>query len=286
MKKRAYPRGDKKKCERAHNLEYSNSLLERDREQKSNTPLEESDGTVIGVLSMVQDITESKRAEAALLESEEKYRKLVEQSLVGVLVIQDDAIKFMNKTGLSIIGYTEEEVIGSDFRKYVATEDMDKAVDGVRKRQSGICLSASYELKVVRKDGSKIDIAVFSSLSIYQGRPAVQGVFIDVTEKKNVERKLEQSHKELQKAYAKLEELYIRRSDFVNMAAHELRTPLVPIIGYLGILKNEIQDEKLLRYVEIMERNAKRQRKLIDRMLELSKLDAGKVELEVFSKVL
>ncbi len=80
---------------------------------------------------------------------------------------------------------------------------------------------------------------------------------------------------DLLKAYSSLKEEYERKTDFTNAAAHELRTPLTPIIGYTDILKSEISDERHREYLEIIERNAIRQKNMVNRMLELASLDAG-----------
>lgn len=80
---------------------------------------------------------------------------------------------------------------------------------------------------------------------------------------------------DLFKAYNSLKEEYERKTDFTNAAAHELRTPLTPIIGYTDILKSEVQDERHRAFLEIIERNALRQKNLVNRILELASLDAG-----------
>jgi PAS domain S-box-containing protein len=80
---------------------------------------------------------------------------------------------------------------------------------------------------------------------------------------------------DLFKAYNSLKEEYERKIDFTNAAAHELRTPLTPIIGYTDILKAEVEDERHREFLEIIERNAQRQKALVNRMLELASLDAG-----------
>jgi PAS domain S-box len=76
-------------------------------------------------------------------------------------------------------------------------------------------------------------------------------------------------------AYTSLKAEYERKIDFTNAAAHELRTPLTPIIGYTEILKAELDDKRHREFLEIIERNALRQKTLVNRLLELASLDAG-----------
>jgi PAS domain S-box-containing protein len=90
----------------------------------------------------------------------------------------------------------------------------------------------------------------------------------DITERVRLE-------DDLFKAYNSLKEAYERKTDFTNAAAHELRTPLTPIIGYNDILKAEVKDERHRAFLDIIERNALRQKNLVNRMLELASLDAG-----------
>jgi PAS domain S-box-containing protein len=90
----------------------------------------------------------------------------------------------------------------------------------------------------------------------------------DITERVRLE-------DDLFRAYNSLKEEYARKTDFTNAAAHELRTPLTPIIGYTDILKAEVKDERHRGFLEIIERNALRQKTLVNRMLELAGLDAG-----------
>jgi PAS domain S-box-containing protein len=92
----------------------------------------------------------------------------------------------------------------------------------------------------------------------------------DITERVKLE-------DDLFKAYNALKEEYEWKMDFTNAAAHELRTPLTPILGYSQILKLEVQDEKHRKYLEAIERNALRQKDIVNRMLELASLDAGAV---------
>lgn len=90
----------------------------------------------------------------------------------------------------------------------------------------------------------------------------------DITERVKLE-------DDLFKAYNSLKEQYERKVDFTNALAHELRTPLTPIIGYTEIIKSETHDERHRKYLEIIERNALKQKEIVNRMLELASMDAG-----------
>ncbi len=115
-------------------------------------------------------------------ESEHLCKTLIENCLAGVYIIQDDVLKYVNPEFARIFGYSQDELIGMDYRKLVAPEDMEKVVKGVTERQKGKGKPTRYKFKAVRKNGEVIYVEVFSSPVTYKGRPAVQGTLIDITE--------------------------------------------------------------------------------------------------------
>ena len=88
-------------------------------------------------ISMVEDITERKEAEDKLQMSEEKYRTLIENIRDGVFVIQDGKIQYTNESFPRVAGYEAEDVIGKDFREFVAPEDRERITDYYFRREAG-----------------------------------------------------------------------------------------------------------------------------------------------------
>ena len=152
-------------------------------------PFKNSDSS-ISKLMISRDITGEKQIEEALRESEKKYRDLVEHSLVGVYIIQNDVFKYVNGVVADILGYSRSELIGMDYRKLLPPDSMELVVRKVTERQRGIGQPIRYEFKALRKNGEKVDVEVFSTPSIYQGKPAVQGTVIDITEHKRAEEQI------------------------------------------------------------------------------------------------
>ncbi len=125
-----------------------------------------------------------KQTEEALLESEAKYRSVVESSLAGVFVIQDGRFRFVNTRWCEIFGYTYDEAVGKmSPRDLVHPEDKKIIEEDVRKRGSGETDHTESEMKAIRKDGTTIVVRVLSSLMSYKGRPASSGTIIDITER-------------------------------------------------------------------------------------------------------
>ena len=125
-------------------------------------------------------------------QSESKFRSLVEQSLVGVYVIQDGRFVYANPRMAEIYGYSVEELTGPslNIKQTVADADWPIVEDQIRRRLAGEITSAHYSLRAIRKDGFLINIEVMGSQGMYNGKIAILGTTIDITERKLAESKL------------------------------------------------------------------------------------------------
>ncbi len=121
-------------------------------------------------------------------DSEAKYRDIVEHSLVGVYIIQDDTLKYVNRKFCEIFGYSYEEIVNKMSPTSLALkEDKDIVKENVRKRISKESKSMEYEFRGVKKDGSIVWIGVLGNLTPYKGKPAISGTIIDITDRKLLE---------------------------------------------------------------------------------------------------
>lgn len=150
-------------------------------------------GQMNGVIEYVRDITERKRMEEELKQSEEKYRLLIESIQEGVFVIQDAKMVFVNKAIAAISGYSIEEIIGMDFHSFVAPEDLEMVQDRYYRRQRGEDVSSEYEFHVLRKDGEKTLVNMSVGIVTYLGRVASMGILKDITEQKRAEKLIKES---------------------------------------------------------------------------------------------
>ncbi|MDD2335914.1 MAG: PAS domain S-box protein [Geobacteraceae bacterium] len=142
-------------------------------------------------LALVHDITERKRVEQVLRESEECFRTLTEKSLVGVYIIQDDLFCYVNPALAEMFGYVPEEIIDRLGPVDLLTpEDRDRVLDSIRRRTAGEIEFSHHEFQIMRKDGSIRVVEAFGSRALHCGRPAVLGTIIDVTARKRSEEKL------------------------------------------------------------------------------------------------
>ncbi len=143
------------------------------------------------VIAIVRDVTERRRMEEALKESEELFRTLAEHSLVGVYLIQDRVFKYVNPRLAEIFGYKVEELVERRGPLDLThPEDRGRVEENLRKRLTGKVPSICYQFRGLRKDGSTIYVEVYGARAKYGGKPAVVGTLIDITERKQAEERI------------------------------------------------------------------------------------------------
>ncbi len=136
-----------------------------------------------------RNITERKQMEEKLIESEEKYRALVENSPNLIGIFQDGRLKYVNSATTIRIGWTYEELVSPSFdpmEKAVSQKSRSLLKENVSKRLRGED-AGSYEISLIRKDGSEVPVLVRGAKITYEGKPAIQFSFGDITERKRME---------------------------------------------------------------------------------------------------
>ena len=155
-------------------------------------PFLDSQNEKIALVSVNKDITNRKRSEEELKESEEKFRKIAENSLVGMYIIQNGLFKYVNPRFAEIAGYTVEELIEILGPVHTtAPESYPIVEENIRKRIAGEIDTIHYDFKMITKFKGIIDVEVYGSRIMYQGRPAIVGTLLEITERKQYERTLQ-----------------------------------------------------------------------------------------------
>ncbi len=213
------------------NVKYT--FLKKDGEkytgELSASVLKDSSGNPIGFVGVARDITERRKAEERLLESEERFRSIVENSHDGIVMIDNKfMIAYANDETSHIIGYSKEEIVGHSFMKFLSEESKNLVKDRYLRRQKGERVTSTYEFKVVRKDGQERDVEIKSTV-MRDSRGMMQTVaqLLDITERKKAEEKLRSSEERLKILFEFAPDAYYLNDlagNFVdgNKAAEEL----------------------------------------------------------------
>jgi len=271
----------------------------------SASVIRDPNGRVMGAVGVSRDITERKRAEEALQESQARFRSVV-QSANDAILIGDAGgnIIAWNKGAEAIFGYGEEEVLGKPIVFVMPERYRDAHKRGLERFGSTgepHVMGRTVELHGLRKDGSEFPLEL--SLSSWKADEAIfyNGIIRDITERKRAEEALQKAHDEmekrvkertaeLQQAKEVAEAANQAKSLFLANMGHELRTPLNHIIGYSEMLQEEAEEAGQKEFIPDLQKirgSGKHLLGLINGILDLSKIEAGTMDvaLEAFTIV-
>ena len=239
----------------------------------SSKSLRDKDGRFAGSLSMLTDITERKKAEEKI----ESLAKIVESSNDAIITESlDGIIASWNKGAEQVYGYLAEEVLG----KNISILEPDNLKEEIKQLADEIKQGKKiqhYETSRLKKDGTTINVSVTLSPIFDQSGKfvAISSIAGDITEKKIAEKLLQEKQ---------MAEVANRtKNDFLANMSHELRTPLNSIIGFSDLLYEQAYgelNEKQLRSVGNVSKSGKHLLNLINNILDISKIEAGKMELD------
>lgn len=219
-----------------------------------------SQGKVTYAVNVFTDITSRMQIENALRESEERYRKLVNLSPLGIAIHQDEKVIFVNPSGANIIGAENpEELIGKSILDIVHPSYHKLVIDRMRQMVLTGKAVDLVEQKFVKLDGSLTDVEVVSIPFMYQGKLAFQAIVRDINDQKR---------------------LLQQKDDFLAISSHELKTPLTSIKAFSQLLDRyykQNKDEIALKYLSSMISQVDRLKNLVDDLLDVSKIQTGKL---------
>ena len=225
----------------------------------------------VAAQTVARDITERQHAEEQLRAAEAKFRSLVEQSLVGIYIIQNNRIAYVNPALAEIVGYPIDELVGADaVTLFIHEEDRALVRRKIRQRNEGEIETARYSFRIQRPDGIVRTVEVHGARTIHNGAPAVIGTLLDITERKKYEQ-------ELVAAKEQAEAMNRLKSAVLANMSHEIRTPLTAIIGFADLIAS--QPESASEFAGLVQRSGERLLWTINSVLDLAQLEAGALEL-------
>jgi PAS domain S-box-containing protein len=244
------------------------------------TPLHDSNGTLIGAINMLVDITDRNKTEkilrhfAAIVETSDDA--IISKDLNGI-------ITSWNPAASRLYGYTAEEMIGRPVSLLIPPDRPDEEPAILAKLRRGEPID-HYETVRMAKGGRHLHVSLTVS-PIRDANGKIVGaskIARDITEQKNTRDEIARLLAAERAARYDAEVASRAKDEFLAMLSHELRTPLTAILGWLSILRGKKLDKKTtLHAIETIERNAKSQAQLIEDLVDVSRIVGGKLNLEV-----
>jgi PAS domain S-box-containing protein len=225
------------------------------------------EGRVERVIGINEDITDRKQAETALAEQARHTQTILDNMVDGIITIDTKGIiQSYNPAATRIFGFAPKEVLGRNVSMLMPSpyrEDHDSYLRNYQATGVGPIIGIWREVEGLRKDGRLFQMELAVSVITRQGRPLYVGMVRDISERKRVER---------------------MKSEFVSTVSHELRTPLTSIAGALGLVVGGAVGElpeQVRTMLNIAHKNSQRLTHLINDLLDMEKIAAGKLHFDM-----
>src|SRR5258706_108795 len=226
------------------------------------TPVRDEAGQIVKWFATCTDIDEQKRTEEALRQSQERIRALIDSNIIGIVSVEgeEEVLVEANEAFLHMTGYTQEDMRSKTLNRVKITPPeqaplFERAIQEVNARGQHTPL----ETEVICKDGSRLPVLVGSV--IFQERPRLTISFV--------------------LDYSARKELEQRKDDFISMASHELRNPLTALKLQTALLKRQLakpgSSDPAAAFAK-MEAQANKVTRLVEELLDVSKIRAGRLE--------
>ncbi len=248
-------------------------------ENSTITPIRSEEGQVLRYLAIKEDITLRKLTEQALKLSEEQHRTLV-SNIPGIIYRsaynKSRTMHYISNAIKNLTGYPPEDFKNNLRRKFISIihpDDVERVLDTIR---MGIKNFKRYHIEYrIITNKNKVRWVTDKATAVFDENDRIQwldGFILDITDRIDV---LE----ELKKAKNQAEFANKSKSEFLATMSHEIRTPLNSILGFTELLENEISDKTYLNYLKSIKSSSKYLLTLINDILDLSKVEAGKLDI-------
>jgi two-component system, sensor histidine kinase and response regulator len=242
--------------------------------QVLKAPVRDAKGRIVGVQGMFWDVTERIRADEAARRSDARFRRVVQASLIGVMVADlDGRILDANDAFLRIVGYTRDDIASGRLRWDAITPLEHRPADGRAIEQLHATGTTSpWEKEYFHQDGHRVPILLGVTM-LERGGSECTCFVVDITEQKRTEQELKAAKEAADAANQ-------AKSQFLANMSHEVRTPMNAIIGITELVLNTPLSAKQAEYLRMVMQSAESLLAVINDVLDFSKVESGKVELE------
>lgn len=260
------------------------SLISKDGAERpiadSGAPIRDRDGNVTGIVLVFRDMTEERAIERRVRQSEQRFRRLFESGIVGIIVADlEGNIRDANEAFLSMVGYTSDDLRAGRVRWSEMTPARWQASDAKAVAELGATgVLRIYEKEYFRKNGSVVPISLGAAM--IDGTDECICFVLDISERKQAEDALQVLNAELElrveQRTTQLHELNRELESFSYSVAHDLRAPLRGIAGFAQVLADdhaEKLDAEVQDCLAEIHSNASRMAQLIDALLSLSRVN-------------
>jgi PAS domain S-box-containing protein len=235
-------------------------------------PIYQEDGKIQEVFGIAHDITEKKTSDLALKESEEKFRNIFESFQdIYFRLDKKGTINMVSPSVKELLGYDEDFVLGNNISNFYS--ETDKSSDLFKKlvREKSL---RNVEASIKTKSGKELQLLCNIRIMYKDNKyDYLEGVARDIT-------KLKKANLELQKAKEVAERSLKVKENFLANMSHEIRTPMNGVIGTIDLMNSTTLDEEQQRHVQTIKKSSETLLNILNDILDLSKIEAGKLELK------
>jgi len=234
------------------------------------------------VLLAIEDITDRRGAEAAMKHSEIRYRRLFQKAKDGILILDADTGKVIdaNPFMTALLGYSHEEFLGKELWEIGLFRDIEQSRTAYLQLQEKGYVRYEH-LPLESRSGHKVEVEFVSNVYAENDHQVVQCNVRDITERRRLQR-------QVQEQAAALADLDHRKDEFLAMLSHELRNPLAPILNAALLLRlhsnrnrqHGVENPVLHQSAAIIERQVGQLTRIVDELLEVSRITTGRIQLQ------
>ena len=251
------------------------------------SPLYDEHNQIAGGIAVIRDITERKRAEAEAEEAHQRLTFHVENSPLAVIEWDSDfRVSRWSESAERLFGWAPEEVIGKHVGDwhFVFDEDVDAVQQVTNRQRLGAEFLGVQRNRNYTREGSVLYCEWYNSVLRNESGHliSVLSLVLDVTARTRAEEERAQLLVREREARQQAEEADRLKDEFLATLSHELRTPLTSILGWATMLRaGDLEEGNIARAVETIERNARSQARLIDDLLDVSRIITGNLRLDL-----